>query len=221
MRNRICHYQGGGSDKVYMVSVRKDAGKWLVLGKWGRRGNDLKVSIKGTLDDEAKAEAVMNQVFNKQLKEGYIDIESPSYSGPVTRRDGQIQRALEPEVGGVPSVSSTTPVMPITWSCKRCGVGVSTTKGGVCDNCKAEIEKEKNTAEADFELVCLDNIGMEDRFDLGITYLCEKHKDPTMLWVYDKLGRKDEYLRGRFGSDRDFTRAQKLCERTVEGITFN
>jgi hypothetical protein len=48
------------------------------------------------------------------------------------------------------------------------------------------------------EAECLDNKGMEDSFDLNITYIVEPHVDRTMLWVTDKFGARREYYRTRF-----------------------
>jgi len=39
-------------------------------------------------------------------------------------------------------------------------------------------------------VVCIDNTGMEDKFDEGIEYIYEDHDTPGMLYVYDKLGQK-------------------------------
>jgi len=49
--------------------------------------------------------------------------------------------------------------------------------------------------------VCVDNTGIEDKFDEGIEYLCEPHKNSDMLYVYDRFAQKQEYMKNRFSSD--------------------
>ena len=49
------------------------------------------------------------------------------------------------------------------------------------------------------EVTCLNNTGMEDHFDVGITYVFEEHPDDEdMLWVTNKLGQRQEVLKERF-----------------------
>jgi len=48
------------------------------------------------------------------------------------------------------------------------------------------------------EVVCVNNTGMEDKFDLGVTYVFEAHDDADMLWVTDKAGQRRESLKERF-----------------------
>jgi hypothetical protein len=48
------------------------------------------------------------------------------------------------------------------------------------------------------ELVCVDNFGLEDKFDAGAKYKCRLHALPSLLLVTDKLGVEAEYLASRF-----------------------
>lgn len=48
------------------------------------------------------------------------------------------------------------------------------------------------------EVVCVNNTGIEDKFDLGVTYVFEEHADEDMLWVTDKFGQRRESLKERF-----------------------
>jgi hypothetical protein len=67
-----------------------------------------------------------------------------------------------------------------------------------CWKAKKETKKEPKK-EASNEVICINNAGMEDRFDIGVSYLFERHRsDDTMLWVVDKLGEKRECFKERF-----------------------
>ena len=48
------------------------------------------------------------------------------------------------------------------------------------------------------EVVCVSNLGIEDGFDEGITYVAEDHEDDEMIYVYDRNGEKRELLAERF-----------------------
>ena len=48
------------------------------------------------------------------------------------------------------------------------------------------------------EAVCVNNTGMQDSFDIGVTYIFDKHEEENMLWVTDNLGSRREVLKERF-----------------------
>jgi hypothetical protein len=48
------------------------------------------------------------------------------------------------------------------------------------------------------EAVCVNNTGMQDSFDIGVTYVFDKHEEEDMLWVTDNLGTRREVLKERF-----------------------
>jgi hypothetical protein len=48
------------------------------------------------------------------------------------------------------------------------------------------------------EAVCVNNTGMGDSFDIGVTYIFDKHEEEDMLWVTDNLGTRREVLKERF-----------------------
>ena len=50
------------------------------------------------------------------------------------------------------------------------------------------------------EAECLDNIGMEECFDKGITYIVETHIRKDMLWAIDRFGERRECFRERFSA---------------------
>lgn len=203
-RNLIAHCNTGGSDKVYMVCIRRDnQGNFIVLGKWGRRGKTLSSGIKLQTQSETAAVLQQKNIFANELKKGYVDIDSPNYSGPVSRQSDGVKNALEPEEN-----FAITP-------CPTCGQDMTDTVNGVpsCRRCALERMK-KNAPEIPVQTVedtvyCVNNLGIEDRFDEGIEYVCEAHKDKLMVYVYDKMGRRDEYFKERFYYPSEMQRGKK------------
>lgn len=175
-QNLVAHYVGGKSDKVYMSCVRinVESGNFIykVIGKWGRRGRgNLQQTIRLTTKMEAAAVAEQRKLFDSKLKEGYVDIESPAYNGPVRMGSPEIMDNLE---GKPPMATPAVPQPPKTPAPKPVAVG-------------EEIIVE-----------CVSNMGVEDKFDAGIEYVGLWHKDPTLLWVFDKRGVKQECFSERF-----------------------
>lgn len=183
-RNLIAHYQKGNSDKVYMACVRREGSKWVVIGKWGRRSETLSSQVKLTADHEAEAVAAQQSLFYSKLNKGYVDIDSASYDGGVSRRDTDICVQLEKE--DAPDVFKV-------WTLKS-------RKQKDEQKQKQEDEQKQKVEQKDDDLValCVDMTGLEDRFDQGIEYVFERHADKAMLWVYDKFGEKREVFRERF-----------------------
>jgi len=177
--NLIAHYKGGGSDKVYLACVRKDSIGWAVIGKYGRRGRNLQSQMKASGLDEFKARSEQQKLFRSKLKKGtYKDVEAdPTYSGPVTRTCDAVAPFLEPENPDVTQVIPATP--PVT-------PPVPPTPP------PSPPEPE------DIVVKCVDDLGIEDRFDQGIDYIAEDHSDTDMIWVYDRFGEKGEFFKTRF-----------------------
>lgn len=185
-RNLIAHYEGGGSDKVYASCVRDNKdGTFTVIGKWGRRGSLNQQTVKGTVRTIVSAETLQKTIYNEKLAKGYVDIESANYTGGVSRKDSWLSSKMEEETSAVSSAAQSfspkapkapkpvapVPVVPVT---------------------KAVLPED------DGVLVCVNNVGMEEKFDMGIEYVCEPHKDASMVWVYDKFGTKAEFFADRF-----------------------
>ena len=53
-------------------------------------------------------------------------------------------------------------------------------------------------------VICLDNSGVEDKFDKGIEYISEEHDNKDMIYVYDRFGEKQECFRDRFQKPSPF-----------------
>ena len=188
--NRVAHYDSGTSDKVYMACVRevvraKGEKGYEVLGKWGRRGKKLSSQVKGCFDSPQVADASAADLFRSKLDEGYVDIESGSYHGSLTLNDAEVRRNME-------SVSDVKLAAQVPGSRK------------------AKVE-EPMLDPAVMVAVCVDNLGIEDRFDVGTSYVFEvvrlekkgrttetRHARKYMVFVYDKLGQVDEFLIDRF-----------------------
>jgi predicted DNA-binding WGR domain protein len=176
-QNLVAHYVGGTSDKVYLACVRiiGESGGILykVIGKWGRRGRgNLQQMVRLTTRDEAVAVAEQKSLFASKLKEGYVDIESPAYNGPVHLVSNEILNNLE-QYNQKPPPGVSPPPAPV----------VTTPVAAVGEEIIVE---------------CISNMGIEDKFDAGIEYVGLRHKDPTMIWVFDKCGVKQDCYLERF-----------------------
>lgn len=220
-----CYRPAVNNDKVYMCCIRHTGTEWVVLAKWGRRGKRLNNQDKGRFTTEAAAVQAQVNLWKDRAKEGYQDIESAAYETamknngvtPLTLNSQGIIENLELEDGQ----GQAAPNIPvIEWDCERCGKkfqpelnddGNPIGKDAFCPACIKKIKdlaaKRAKDGEDDV-LVCVDNAGMEDRFDVGIEYIVMEHKDPAMVFVYDKMGRKDEYFRNRFITKEQWDRKQ-------------
>ena len=221
-RNLVCHcYKPSQShDKVYMICIRSyGQHKWHVIAKWGRRGRKMNVQVKTTVASEAGAMNEATKMRLDRIKEGYLDIDTQKYREhmsatlpaiqPLTSQSDGIKENLEPETDVV--VEAPAPIVTavqgkvITHHCQKCGkefvpkMERDSLLPDVIQYCPGCLEdKWKQKKEEDEVMVCIDNTGIEDRFDVGIEYIVEEHKDQKMLYAYDKLGRKDEYFQTRF-----------------------
>ena len=131
--------------------------------------------MKLTTDVESIAYQEQRKLFSAKANKGYADIDSPSYSGPVDRSTQCVLINLEDE--------KATPVKQTP---------------------KPVVKKVPPPEPDPDELVCTDNAGMEEEFDVGITYVVEPHKDSSMIWAYDRYGEKKACLRERFKTEKEF-----------------
>lgn len=66
------HYLGGGSDKLYNVSIVEDGGKYECLFEYGKRGRTLRPGKKTpTPTSYSVAKAAYDKIVGEQLKQGY------------------------------------------------------------------------------------------------------------------------------------------------------
>ena len=175
MKDLIAHKQEGTSDKVYIVGiqpVKTSSGiEYRVIGKWGRRGAvKFKEQVKGQYGDELAAGPAAHNVFREKIIEGYVDIDSIQYNGPVTR-----QSVTQHRIGDlVISVSKSRVATP---------------------SAPKYVFHDPN---ATYLATCKDNIGMEDSFDLDVEYLVKEFNNDGLLLVFNKFGSAIRVLPERF-----------------------
>jgi predicted DNA-binding WGR domain protein len=179
--NFIAHFYRGTSDKIYMACIRieelANTVKFVVIGKWGRRGQTLKSQVKWSGNDRVAAVHAQIELFESKLKEGYVDINSFSYNDSVNYNSPYITESLELNQNKFqPEKSKPEKSKPVK---------------------KIPLESNRMFSSGDV-VVCINNAGIEDKFDLGIDYICEKHSDSQMIYVYDKNGVKGEFFVDRF-----------------------
>lgn len=234
-----CYRPSNNNDKVYMCCIRHrpmtmgNPETWAVLAKWGRRGKKLNVQSKGDFTTEAAAVQVQQKLWLEQQKGGYLDIESASYRQhmaghnqvPLTMQSTGIEDSLEQEDGA----SQAAPSIPkIEWQCERCGKKFSpkvdmngnlVSRDPFCPECIQKIKDlstQAKTPGGDWTMICVDNTGMEELFDIGIEYICEVNKsNDEMIFVYDKMGRKDTYFRVRFITVEQWAKKQGKINVTI------
>jgi hypothetical protein len=183
----IAHYQSGGSDKVYVVRYSKNFnGEWIVEVFFGRRLRGLQHQIKATLPSDTMALGKCLEIFHEKLVRGYVDIESPNYTGNAREIKGWLKRSHV-----------------LADSVRIVGIKGETPKELEPKEPDDPDEKQlaappESMPEGDFEVTCKDSFGLEDKFDEGVDYLAESHLDKTMLYVYDRAGLKRECFARRF-----------------------
>ena len=174
--NLVAHCTKGSADKIYMACIREDTlGHYTVIGKWGRRGaTNLQQQVKLQTPNENAAVAEQRRLFEAKLKKGYVDIESSAYSGGLTFSSSEVRNNIE---GNAP-----------------------TQRKRPTRKAKAPKPKAAPKQEEPEEIIveCLDNAGIEEKFDKGIEYVGETHTDSALVWVYDKMGEKQECFKERF-----------------------
>lgn len=179
----VAHNYSKGHDKIYMACIRVEfpltgPAKYTVIGKWGRRGQTLKSQVKWTGNDRMAAKSTQQGLFLSKVKEGYINIDSPSYGGGVTRQEKYIAESMEclDEAS-----EKAAPAKPSLEELEK--------------RVFNQIDRVLGDGDA---IVCINNAGIEDKFDLGVDYIFENHPDAQMIYVYDKNGVKGEFFRDRF-----------------------
>ena len=238
---------GINADKVYMIGIRQVSIQWIVMAKWGRRNNKLSNQPKATLSNEAAAIQAMNNLIRENEKKGYLDITTPQYKAHIQATHPQISPLTMKSPGIVDNLETDQTWNPnedteevpanhvVKVECSVCGKkhvpkvlpDINGEPESICQECIEKLAKAKEIAKKtkalkgeDETLICVDNIGMEDRFDVGIEYLVEEHTDPKMVFVYDKMGRKDEYFRTRFMTPAQWGKKKGIPSAQTEGVAF-
>jgi predicted DNA-binding WGR domain protein len=178
--NLVAHYNKGNSDKVYIVSIIVKDGFPNVIAQWGRVGSSLQSQFKYKASTLDRAEVLAKDLFRSKLNKGYVDIDSPSYLGEL-KMNPTLKVWLRPYLA--PDAANSTFLNPQPASV----VSPSPVK---------PVQEVKLVQ--DFEVECINNLGLEDKFDVGVTYVAEHHDDKDLYWVYDKLGEKQSVFVERF-----------------------
>jgi predicted DNA-binding WGR domain protein len=223
--NLVAHYREGSSDKVYIVSVAKSStGGYKVVAKWGRIWKSVQSQVKYSTPNLTIAQSEARSVFATKTKKGYVDIESSHYNGPLTMGDAWLSNLLEdaPTTPAVSKVDEDKLKREVRSLLKRgrkaeCirrakstlnldepsakswvhAIEVEVKAEEAAEAAKAEPE-ETTAPVKDFEVICVDNTGMEDSFDEGVEYVAEPHAEEGMIYVWDRNAQKRECFAERF-----------------------
>jgi hypothetical protein len=199
--NRIGHIREGSKDKVYIVCIRENNnGSFDCIGRYGRRGENLREQIKARGVTRFAAETAADKLISSKFyrnRDAYEDIESPGYANGLTRHNPWLQNWLEEETKGtvIPKKKKKLPeINPIK---------------------KSSIKKSAPKRKEDLELVCINNAGYEDMFDFGVEYIVTKGR-PTddFITVLDKFNKQQEVFSERFATLKDAT-AKGLINQSV------
>jgi predicted DNA-binding WGR domain protein len=205
-----CFKPSVNTDKIYMCCIRQVGSKWHVLTKWARNGAKMNGQGIGEFDTEAEAEKVQKETWDAQVKKGYLDITGLEYmahmqkhSRPMlTLNDQWIRVKLELEENQTAPVDQSPPSPEM--ECPVCGemfwpwVDKDGNGVSICRTCNKE-RFTKNVTIEEMEMECVNNTGIEEQFDIGISYLAETHPtDKKMVKVYDRFGQKVDCFKSRF-----------------------
>jgi predicted DNA-binding WGR domain protein len=74
-RRKLC-YQGGGSDKVYIIFIVHDEyfGGYKVTVQYGRRGSSLNTGTKQRSMKLEDAQILFGKLITAKLKKGYYEV---------------------------------------------------------------------------------------------------------------------------------------------------
>lgn len=227
--NKVLHYSGGSSDKVYVGSVVKKAdGKFHVIATWGKRGSSSQgTQNKGAYSNQSMAERELDALLSTKTKKGYEDIEGFSYNGTVRMTDRWLQSWLQQEseptlavaipatakeIDRMISDKARTEASELLKNGHRInavkivrqdtGALLEPAKEYIDEILEPRVKASKSMApkagEKDFEVICVNNLGMEESFDEGVTYVAEPHSDKDYIYVWDRHAIKQEVFSERF-----------------------
>lgn len=221
--NRVCHYQAGNSNKVYIASISEVNGKYIVVGKWGGVGKKVSTQTKGTCDSYRQAEVHRDKLLATKIKKGYVDIESRGYSGQLHMNHVWLRQYLEDEPTTTTATATTGELSKeareeakeLIRQGKKINAIRRIREDTHCDLREAkdiaeviEIEvraekvepkvESKVSKPKEMKVVCVDSVGLEHCFDEGMTYAAMNHPEGDMIYVVDRNGEKQECFQERF-----------------------
>jgi len=215
--NTVLHYKKGSSDKVYIVSITQAGSACEVTAKNGRIYKKMQSHDKGVFNSRSQAETQAQTVIASKKKKGYVDIESVAYDGPLTPTDSWLKTWLAPEPANVIDPMSPEELEAEVKKLLKLGykddaLALATDELGgekqaedyikkAIDEMTPKAKPVPNTPDPntkDWEVTCINALGMEDGFDEGMTYIAEAHADDDMVYVWDRNGEKRECFKERF-----------------------
>ncbi len=186
--NRAAHYFNSGSDKIYIVSIRRTYNSdYAVIAKWGRRGRTFQEQQKNIFSSFGGAEQWAENLFNTKLAKGYVDIDSSKYTGPVTWKS--IENYCEKDINAIPNDPKFDTLN---------NVKITEENEEKAEKIVKEFGFECPPIGEQFVVKCINNKGMEDNFINGVTYMAEAVEEADMLKVYDKFGKERICFKDRF-----------------------
>lgn len=168
-------------DKLYIACIRvaTRAMCFEVIGKWGRVGHILSAQPKGMFLTLHEARAAQNSLFASKMAKGYVDIESVGYKGPLTMNHPAVKPYLEPDIARGEKQPVNDPNANRAAPTPR--------------------DEFKSASKWPIEVLCVDNSGFEEKFDIDITYIATKYDSQQhMLTVHDKFGKAEQFRSERF-----------------------
>jgi len=169
----IGHCTTSNSDKIYIISlIEWDPGVFGVNAYYGRRNGNIKKAIKLKSGSLSQAWRVIGELHkSKFIKGDYVDIDDSDYDGLVTRNS--VATYLSDEVtnnGRVPKAKAKAP----------------------------ENKPKSKPKRKDFLVKCVNNLGLEDKFDEGAEYKQVRTMEDDFIEVIDKNGVKQACFSDRF-----------------------
>ena len=166
--NYIGHNTDGTSDKVYIVTMQIVNGTYNVVAHYGRRGKRPKKVVKVTNGSEWAAKDAMEKLIREKFEKGGY----VDIDNPNYR--GSVTRST---VGpylvreGATEVPKPTPVTPAP---------------------KPPVKIKVS------EMFCVNNAGLEDKFEEGKAYKFVREVDEDFIELVDMNGLKQECFKERF-----------------------
>lgn len=187
--NRVLHNQRNSSNKVYIITlephITRDPKEIHVVAQWGSVSTiNLRKQVKHKCDSLEQADNLAAMLAQEKTKKGYVDIESSSYVGKVTLvnctrylvSDIEKQEALNAFSEGDLTFNEAINAL----SEMSGNINNNTGKHGV------------------FEVKCIDNLGLEEFFEINKTYKASKTNEDDMIEVKDNSGKTHECFTDRF-----------------------
>jgi hypothetical protein len=196
--NRVGHCEAGTSNKVYIASIVREQDTsgtviYTVVGKGSAVFKNMRTYRKGSYYKLENAIEARDDLFDAKIyksSKAYIDIESAEYNGTLSMTSTSwLKSNLEPDLNQNMEIEDD-----------GADAFQEAEVNAEVEEYVAESKSEsKSKAKAkDWEVICVNNLGMEDSFDEGVEYIAEKHSESDMIYVWDKQNVKVECFTERF-----------------------